>query len=296
MTTTPTFWGTEVTYSFDSLALDPKVTALADGTFILAWDSNSPASDIFARHLNALGSFTSGNFLSALSEADPKSLSKPRIYQQADGKVRVIYQELFGPDDTDIFFHIPDSKNFTPQTNRFAIENSGVQEILVDSTALTNGGGAILYEFEFSATLNRAIVLRTISSIGNQASNQIFVGLHPGEVQQNAALTSVRTDRVAVAYEDVNLTTFARDVRLHTYASDGTDLSGEVFVSAPDVNAAFPDIVTLRDQIVSVVAWQQSGGIAFRRIGSFGNPLDSTPQLVPNSAGGFIRSIKPMQT
>ncbi len=293
MTTTPTLSGPAVTFSFDPLAFGPKITPLANGTFTIAWDSNSPNSDIFARHFNERGGFTGGDFLSALSSADPKSLSSPRLYQQANGKVRVIYQELSAPGDNDIFLHVPDSQNFTPQTNSFPIENFRLDDVLIDGTPLTTGGGAILYTE--SVGLNQNLVLRAIDSFGNQVSNQIFVGAHPGEVQQNGAITSVRTDRVLVAYEDVNQTTFARDIRLHTYASNGTDLSGEVFVSAPNVNAAFPDVVTLRDQINSVVAWQQNGGIAFRRYSVSGSPLDATPLFVPNSAGGFVPKIAPLK-
>jgi Ca2+-binding RTX toxin-like protein len=288
-TTTPTLSGTNVTYSFDPLAFGPKITPLYNGKFTIAWDSNSPDSDIFGRHFNERGAFTGGDFLRALSAADPKSISSPRLYQQADGKVRVIYQELFAPDNNDIFLHIPDSQKFTPQTNRFPIENTSLNDVLIDATPLATGGGAIAYQ-KFVGS-RRNLVLRMIDSSGNHESNPIYVGANPGQLQQNAAIASVGVDRVAVVYENVNQTTFARDVRLHTYAKNETDISGEVFVSAPNVNAAFPDVITLRDHITSVVAWQQAGGIGFRRYSSAGTPLDATPLLVPNSAGGLLPKI-----
>jgi hypothetical protein len=52
--------GNEVTFSSDPLAYYPQVTALADGSFILAWEDGT---DIFAKHPDKNGSFTSGNFL-----------------------------------------------------------------------------------------------------------------------------------------------------------------------------------------------------------------------------------------
>lgn len=202
----------------------------------------------------------------------------------------MIYQELFAAGNNDIFLHIPDSEKFTPQTNRFPIENAPLNnDVLIDGTPLATDGGAIAYQ-KFVGS-RRNLVLRMIDSSGNHESNPIFVGTNPGELQQNAAIASVGSDRVAVVYENVNQTTFARGVRLHTYAKNETDISGEVFVSAPNVNAAFPDVVTLGDNITSVVAWQQAGGIGFRRYGVSGSPLDAAPLLVPNSAGGLLPKI-----
>ena len=74
MTTTPTLWGTDVTFSFDPFAFNPKVAALSDGTFAIAWENGS---DLFGRHLNELGSFTGGNFLQTLSGNHDQSHQRP---------------------------------------------------------------------------------------------------------------------------------------------------------------------------------------------------------------------------
>ena len=81
MTTTPTL-GPEITFSSDILAFAPSVTALADDTFIIGWEDGI---DIFARHFNELGNFTTGNFLSALSAADPRELGAPQLFSRPMG-------------------------------------------------------------------------------------------------------------------------------------------------------------------------------------------------------------------
>src|SRR5262245_51028773 len=102
MTTTPTLWGTDVTFSFDPFAFGPKVAALSDGTFAIAWESGG---DLFGRHLNELGSFTGGNFLQTLSGNTAKDIHGPQIFEQADGRLVVEYRLQYSATDTDIHWH-----------------------------------------------------------------------------------------------------------------------------------------------------------------------------------------------
>jgi Ca2+-binding RTX toxin-like protein len=288
MTSTPTFWGNEVTYSPFLGDFGPRVAALSDGTFAIVWDREG--TDIVGRHFDELGSFTGGDFLSALSASTAKPLSGPQIFQQTDGRVVVNYREEFGPGDRDIRWHSPND-TFTPHATSFGTETSPNDEVLLDSTPRAGGGAANIYQF--SAFGNTNVVLRFTDAIGQQASNQIFVGLHQGEIQQNPALAALHTGFVVVAYENFNPTTGARDIRLHTYAPDETDVSGEVMVSAPGANAGFPEITALRDGSF-VVTWQQEEGIAIRHFFGNGIPTGPTPLLIPNSASGLLPKITPL--
>jgi Ca2+-binding RTX toxin-like protein len=291
MTTTPTLWGSEITFTFDPLAFGPKVTALSDGTFILAWENGE---DIFGRHLNELGSFTGGDFLSAVSSSIIKPISAPIITEQSDGRVVVNYRLLFddSPQDFDVFWHSPND-TFTPHSSVFGTENSGFDEILLDSTAREGGGGAIIYNYTGPGNVSN-LVLRFTDSIGQQASNQIFIDSSATRLEQNPALTGLHTGFVAVAYESV-LTSgaFPRDIRLKVYTPAEANVSGDVIVSATNVGASFPDITELQDGSF-VVTWQQNGGIGFRRYIGNGVPIDATPQLIPGSSGGFLPKITPL--
>jgi Ca2+-binding RTX toxin-like protein len=292
MTTTPTFWGTEAIFSFDLSAFSPQVTTLSDNTFAIVWENGT---DLFGRHFNSLGNFTGGDFLFALptsiSTSTDKPLSRPFIVQQEDGRVVVNYDELFAPGDTDVRWHSPGS-TFTPNANSLPIVNTGGDQILLDSTARSNGVGDIGTAIVFLspvANSSSLVGLRFVDKFGNATGSSIFVGVRNGEAQQNAAIAGRHTGHVVVAYENFNLTTFQRDIRFHSYAPDGTDTSGEVIVSGLNVNAAFPDVVALQDGTF-VVVWQQvgNGGIFFRRYAGEGTPIDDSPQFVANSTGSSL--------
>jgi hypothetical protein len=284
MPETPTL-GSEVTFSPFPNDYAPQVRAFSDGTFAIVWERDGV--DIVGRHFDELGSFTGGDFLSALSDSTAKPLSRPQIFEQADGSVVVNYTEEFATNNRDIRWH-GQNETFTPDLSSFGTETSGFDELLLDSTARADGGAANVYLLgAFGST---DIVLRFTDAIGNQASNQIYVGTHAGEIQQNPALVALHTGFVAVAYENFNSTTNARDVRLHIYAPNEDDVSGEVTASASGANAGFPDITTLRDGSF-VVTWQQADGIAFRHFIGNGIPTDPTPLLVPNSSISILPKI-----
>src|SRR5215469_3358977 len=135
--------GNEVTFSSDIFAKRPQVLPLPNNHFVLAWEDGT---NIFARLLDANGSFVGGNFLSVLTSNDPKQLSVPRLFRQTDGQVVVTYEQ-YGPNDVNVLWHLVDA-NFTDSGGAVPIENSAFNEVLKDSTSRTDGGGAIVFQFE----------------------------------------------------------------------------------------------------------------------------------------------------
>lgn len=290
MTTTPTFWGTEVTFSSNPFAFGPKVAALADNTFAIVWEDGN---DIFGRHLDSLGSFTGGDFLFALptsiSTSTDKPLSRPFIVQQADGRVVVNYDELFAPDNTDIRWHSP-NPNFTPNANSVPLVGTTQDTILIDSTARSNGvgdfGTAIIYSTPGLGTTSN--IALNFEDKSGKFQGGVLVDPRDGETKLNAAITGRHTGHVVVAYESFNQTTFEREVRFQSYTPNLANTGGGV-VSIPGSNAAFPDVVALRDGTF-VVSWQAAGGIFFRRYAGEGSPLDATPQFA-GSTGGLLPKL-----
>src|SRR5262249_50084578 len=140
--------GNEVTFTYDPDATGPQVTALDDGSFILAWEDGR---DIFAKRLNKQGQgiVTSKNFLAIVSSDTWKPLSRPRVFQQSDGRVIVTYRLLNGPvvAEHDVLWHRVNT-DFTPDDNpSYPIEDFALDEVLMDSTArIGEDGGAIVFE------------------------------------------------------------------------------------------------------------------------------------------------------
>ena len=60
---------------------------------------------------------------------------------------------------------------------------------------------------QLGARFDREHAAGVTDAFGNQATNQIFVGPHAGEVQQDPSLAALHDGRVVVAYDNVNLTT-----------------------------------------------------------------------------------------
>lgn len=292
MTTTPTFWSNgTITFSNDIFAFNPKVAALADDSFVIVWEDGN---DLFGRHLDPLGSFTSGNFLSSLSGATTKDLFNPVIFQQDNGAVVVEYGLVFSQTmlpptiDRDVRWHLLNS-DFSPNASSFGIEVSSADEIFLAATARSDGAGdfgsAVAYRYNVGPT--DSVVLRFVDPLGNQASNQIFVAeADPGALLP-PSLASRHTGHVVIAY-----TKKTGGIGFHIYAKNGSDLTGEVVVSN---TGSFPNVAALDGPStgIHVVAWQDAGGIMFKRY-SAGVALDSNPVAIANS-GGLLPHVAPLK-
>ena len=170
MTTTPTLWGTDVTFSFDPSAFNPKVAALSDGTFAIAWENGT---DLFGRHLNELGSFTGGNFLQTLSANTTKAITARR----SSSRPTAAWSSNTGcntrpptPTSTGI---PPISTAFLPPATR-----SDRELRLTTSSCKTPRRwrqAARRSPISITAPAATNLVIRFVDALGNQASNQIFV-------------------------------------------------------------------------------------------------------------------------
>ena len=291
MTTTPTFWSNVITYDQNVLQsfLNPKVTALSDDSFAIVWEDGT---DLFGRHFDEQGQLTSGNFLGALSSAQTKAISGPQIFQQPDGRVVVEFNLRFAAGDGDIIWHSAAFDNST--SNQFNIENSGFDEFLEDAIARPAGqsvGSGSAISYIYAGPGGPFLVMRLVESLGNQASNQIFVGFHSGELQFRSQMDVFDTGNIAIVYENFVNATLARQIRMHIYdPDDSSDVSGEVNVSANNVGAQFPDIAVLGHGLqFTAVTWQQEGGIAYRLF--LGGLAASNVLLIPASSGGLLPKI-----
>ena len=116
--------GSEIVFSTDPDAELPRVTALADDTFVLPWESDTFApdgtllsGDLFARHLDETGNFTTGNFLEQASEfgherffGDP--LTTPLVVQQSDGSIMTEFGLVGGGGTSEVIGEHPVDANF----------------------------------------------------------------------------------------------------------------------------------------------------------------------------------------
>ena len=245
MTTTPTFWGTEIIFSPDISAFGPQVAGLTDGTFVIAWETGT---DLFARHLNELGSFTGGNFLSTLSANTTKDIFSPQIFEQADGRVIVNYglEDVASPLDRDVRWHRANT-DFSLNASSFGTEASAQDELLLDATARSDGVGGFgsAIAFWYTVGANTVLALRFVDAFGNQASNQIIIpDAGANDTQQNPSLAGRHTGHVVIAYEnfhfDPNPALQSRDVRFHIYTPGETRCVRRGYCQRARCQCSFP--------------------------------------------------------
>jgi len=282
MTTTPTSWGNEATVSNFFTDFNPHVVGLKDGTFDIVWQRDG--GDLVGRHLDERGSFTpGGDFLQQLSNFTPNAMGAQQVIELTSGRTVVLFNQQYDSSDMDIRYHIAKEGNGLNSP----LETSGSNEYLLDSTALPNGGFAYAFQFQDSSGAAN-IALRFVDANGAAASGRVIIATQSvGQTQQNPTIEALQSGAVAVAYEVVNTSTGAREIRLQVREADGDFATGVWQASALDKNAAFPEIVELANGNF-VVAWQQDGGLAFREFGAGLTPIESTATPVAGSAGGFL--------
>jgi Ca2+-binding RTX toxin-like protein len=262
MVATPVI-GNEVIFSSDPLAEAPRVTALADDSFVLAWES--AAGTISARHLDPSGNFTGGDFLQAVSSSNflkHAPLTTPLVVQESSGAIMTDFGFLSTPSDEDIALH-PVDQNFDNTNDILVPEASTADEFLVDAVPTFNGT-AVAYETTDNAG-NTHTFVRWYGPDGTPTTPDMQVG-NPGDpgTQEFPSLLATGTDDVEVAFTHFDPATSQFDVRLQTVNPDGI-VSNTIGISGAGNNAAFPDITNLTDGS-TVIVWQDNQGLVIKRL------------------------------
>ena len=210
MTTTPTVWGNEVPFSNFFTDFGPQVIGLQDGTFAIAWEREG--GNLVGRHFDELGGFIGGDFLSALSAGTAKPLSDPQVFQLTNGQVAVNYTELFDQTQQDVRWHQVNLA--TPNGASVGIENlASLDEFLQDSTATAGGGSAHVFGVVGATGGIPYLALRFTDANGGALSDRILLDIDPGKLEQNGTVAGLQNGAAAVAYEQIDQTTFDRQIR-----------------------------------------------------------------------------------
>jgi Ca2+-binding RTX toxin-like protein len=262
MAATPTV-GNEFVFSTDPLAALPRVTALADDTFVLSWETAT--GDLFARHFDETGNFASGNFLQAVSSFGHNvfndTLTTPLVVQESNGTVVTDFGLFNSTGDEDIGLH-PVDANFTDTGGIEIPTASTAKEGLVDAVATQQGTAVSFERLEGS---NFHTFVRFYGKDGAVGSSDIQIG-NPGEsgTQEDAALLSTGANSVDVVYTNIDPTTGAFGIRFQTILANGIK-SNSIAVSGPGESAIKPDIARLTDGSV-VIVWQDSASILIKHL------------------------------
>jgi hypothetical protein len=273
--------GNEVTFSTDPLAMFPRVTALADGTFVLAWETTE--GYLFARHLDATGSFTTGNFLQGISEHRP--LTTPLVVQERSGAIMTEFGVLRSEIEASIGLH-PVDAHFTDTSDPFLIPKvATTPEVLIDAVP-TFQGTVVAYAQRDGPDTHT--FLRWYDPDGKPsptADNRLG---NPGTLgsQRDAKLLSSGTDLVYAVYTQFDPATGGTDVRLQDCNPIGC--GNAIGVSGPGIQADFSDIAELPDGTV-IIVWQSAQGIGIKHMLLNGIVLETA--YIGETAGAFLPKV-----
>lgn len=226
MTATPVV-GNKVIFSTDPFALIPRITPLADDSFILAWDSDVFGSlgtlisgDLFARHLDPTGNFTSGNFLQSTNDVAHQvageQLTTPLLVQESGGLIMTLFNHTPNSGSSEgiglhtVFLDFEDSPSPGVFYNPLFFGHQF--ESLTDSVA-TFQGTAVSFESD-DAQSNTHTLVRWFNPDQSVNGSDQQLG-NPGETGSNlnAKLLSSGTDLVYAVFTHFNPATGDRDVR-----------------------------------------------------------------------------------
>ena len=162
----------------------------------------------------------------------------PQVFQQTDGHVVVDFTQVFETNNLDDSLAVPNEAN--PHGSSFPLENTALNEVLLDSTALAEGGGsANAFLFEDAGGVSN-LCLRFVSANGIPVSDRIiFARESVGHTQQNPAVEGLpeRSRRGGVRSLQTRATSHVRS-RVQVRTADGGFATGVLQASAGDQNAA----------------------------------------------------------
>jgi Ca2+-binding RTX toxin-like protein len=276
---TPIKYGAEflVNTALSGAQLDPTITALADGRFVVAWTDNSmtggdtSGSAIRAQIFDADGAKVGSEFLVNTTVAANQSL--PAITALADGKFVVTWEDtsLSGGDTSSRAIR---AQVFNANGTVFGAEflvNTTVTNLQSEPeiTALANGGFVVTWT-DLSQTggdtSSYAVRAQTFNADGSASGAEFLVNSTASGAQFAPTITALADGRFVVAWTDNSKTggdTSYHAVRAQVFNANGSVSGAEFLVNTTVASSQYIPTIAALANGGFVVAWtdfSQTGG------------------------------------
>ena len=268
---TPIKYGAEflVNTALSGAQLDPAITALADGRFVVAWTDNSmtggdtSGSAIRAQIFDADGAKVGPAFLVNTTVATSQSL--PAITALSDGKFVVTWEDnsLSGGDTSSRAIR---AQVFNANGSVFGAEflvNTTVASLQSEPeiTALANGGFVVTWT-DLSQTggdtASYAVRAQTFNANGSASGTEFLVNTTVSDAQFAPTITALADGRFVVAWTDNSKTggdTSYHAVRAQVFNANGSVSGAEFLVNTTVTSSQFAPAITALANGGFVVAW-----------------------------------------
>jgi RTX calcium-binding nonapeptide repeat (4 copies) len=247
---------------------EPKITALADGRFVVAWTDYSltggdtSSSAIRAQLFNADGSPSGAEFLVNTTTAVIQN--EPTITALADGRFVVAwtdYSQTGGDTSSAIRAQVFNAEG-SPSGAEFLVNTTTVgSQYQPTITALADGRFVVAwtdYSQTGGDTSGYSVRAQVFNADGSPSGAEFLVNTTTASTQINPTFTALADGRFVVAWQDSSLTggdTSSTAIRAQVFNADGSPSGAEFLVNATTANTQFqPTITSLADGRF-VVAW-----------------------------------------
>ncbi|MEM9427952.1 MAG: hypothetical protein AAGA32_00440 [Pseudomonadota bacterium] len=285
---------------------DPSVTSLADGGFVIVWESDGQDGDglgIYAQRYAADGSPVGGEVLVNTTTAEGQG--NPSVASLTDGGFVVTWEsELQDGDGNGVYLQRFDSAGDPVGVETQVNTTTTYDQNDARVTGLDDGGFVVAWEATGLDGSGTAIALQRYDAAGSPVGGESQVNTSVTGAQEDLKVTALDDGGFVVVWESPNGST--DDIFMQRFAADGTALGGEVLLNSRTKHTqSDPDIVQLDNGrlIVTWEGWGHDGhqmGVFLRVLETDGTPVTSDrvvnettvgfqvdPTITKTASGGF---------
>ncbi|RUQ63973.1 calcium-binding protein [Azospirillum doebereinerae] len=275
----------------------PKVAALADGGFIVAWEQSEPdnvGSDIYAQRFNASGAAVGGNVM--IDGGDANGLQTvPAVAGLPNGGYVVVWGTNVAPgtEGTDIAGRVYDASG-TPvgpafQVNSFLAPGSAVANDSDPNVAALEGGGFVVtWNSTNHDGSGSGVYGQRFDAAGTPIGSEFQLSTYTTGDQTDAWVSALAGGGFVAAWTSSGQDGSGKGVYAQRFSQDGVKVGGEFRLSDVTAGDQVRPRVAARPDGGFVVAYESpdasSSGV-YRRVFSATTP-DPVPYAVVHAPAG----------
>lgn len=265
---TPFRWGTEFLTNTTTVnaQIEPTITALSDGRFVVAWSdfSDNEGPNTRAQVFNADGSPAGGEFL--VNTTTSSSQDQPSVTALDDGHFVAVWSD-FSQSDGDISGTAVRGQVFSGSGAKLGAEflvnttTTGAQN-QPTVTALVDGRFVVSWTDSSATgddTSNGAIRGQIFEGDGSKVGGEFLLNTATASQQMDPVIAALPTGGFVAAWTDYGSS--LGDVRAQIFAADGSKVDGEFLVNTTTSSSQVLPSITVLATGSFVVTWVDTSGL-----------------------------------
>jgi len=294
----------------DNLQFSPSVTSLADGGFVVTWQSNGQDGShdgIYGQRYDAGGNTVGSEF--QINTYTDNQQQNPSVTSLSDGGFVVTWSSDGQDGSHDgIYGQRYDADGNTTISSEFQINTyTDNQQQNSSVTSLADGGFVVTWQSNGQDGSYDGIYGQRYDAGGNTVGSEFQINTYTDNQQQNSSVTSLSDGGFVVTWQSNGQDESSFGIYGQRYDADGNTVGSEFQINTCTDNLQSDPSVTSLSDGGFVVTWQSNGqdgayyGIYGQRYDASGNTIGSefqintytdnqqqNPSVASLSDGGFV--------